>query len=114
MNSKISILIMIVSAILAAFSQVLLKSSSNENKSASMIESIFKVKVIIAYGILLLTMFLNIVAYKYLPYKIGPIISTLTYVFVLIFSRYFFNEKITKNILIGSVLIIIGIVIYNI
>lgn len=89
-----------------------LKKSSTENKEKSRL-GIFDLKVIIAYIILVITMIMNIVSYKYVPYKIGPIINTLTYIFVIFFGKIFFNELITKNKLIGSAIIIIGIIIYN-
>lgn len=114
MNSNFAILIMVLSAILAAYSQVLLKSSSNRKNRSGFLGDILNIRVISAYFILILTMFMNIFAYNYVNYKLGPIIGTLSYIFVIIFSRYFFNEKISKNMIIGSSLIIAGIIVYNI
>ena len=45
--------------------------------------------------------------------KYGSVIDTFTYVFVLLLSRFFLGEKITKGKLTGNLIIIIGILIYS-
>ena len=44
------------------------------------------IQVIVGYSLLVITMFLNIIAYRNIEYKLGPIINSLTYVFVLFFG----------------------------
>lgn len=109
----LSIIIMVCSAFLAAFSQVLLKISANK-KYKNFIREYFNFYVISGYGLLFFTMFMNIIAYSGIQYKLGPILISLSYVFVAIFSTIFLNEKMTKNKLLGLVIIIAGVIIFDI
>ena len=57
---------------------------------------------------------LTIVAFSGLDYKNGPIIESVGYVFVMILSRVFLEEKITKKKIIGNALILLGIAVFYI
>lgn len=103
---------MVLSALLAAYSQVLLKRSAGE-KYGHWIREYLNIKVFIGYALLASTIFLNIYAYRGVDYKLGPILACLSYVFVLIFSTIIFKEKITRNKLIGTALILSGIVVFS-
>lgn len=104
---------MVFSAFLAAFSQILLKSSANK-KYENKINEIMNVKVILSYGILVTTMFMNIYAFSFLPYKIGPVLNCLSYIFVFLLSYLFFKEKITLKKVIGITCIVLGIILFNV
>ena len=91
---------MLLSSFLAAISQILLKLSAKKNHKN--------------WIILLLTMIMNIYAYSGIDYKFGPILTTTSYIFVVILSIYILKEKLNKNKIIGISLILIGIVIFNI
>lgn len=106
-------LLMIFSALVAAVSQMLLKKSALK-KYKSILFEYMNPYVIIGYCLLVATMFINIVAYGGIEYKVGAILATTSYLFVMIFGRIFFNEKITIRKVVGIVLIITGIVIFNI
>ena len=47
------------------------------------------------------------------PMRYGSVVDAFTYVFVLLFSWMLLKEKITKEKLIGNLIIIAGIVIYT-
>lgn len=112
MTSTIAMLMMICSAFLAACSQVFLKKSADiEYKNKY--REIFNLKVILSYGILVTTMLLNVIAFRFLPYRIGPVLNSLSYIFVFVLSYLFFKEKITVQKVTGIVLIVLGIIIYN-
>lgn len=108
----VAIFFMIVSALLASVSQVLLKKSANK-KYDSILSEYLNVYVLLGYGILLLTMLINIFAYQYLPYKIGPVLNTLSYIFVFAFSYIIFKEKMNTKKFIGVILILLGIIVFN-
>lgn len=57
---------------------------------------------------------LTILAFRGLDYKNGPIIESLGYIFVMILSRMFLKEKITKKKILGNALILLGIVVFYI
>lgn len=51
---------------------------------------------------------LNIVALKFLPYSIVLPLTAMTYIWTMIISKIALDEKITKNKIIGTILIILG------
>lgn len=55
---------------------------------------------------------LTIIAFKNLDYKNGPILESIGYIFMMILSRIFIKEPITKNKVIGNILILAGIVVF--
>lgn len=66
-----------------------------------------------AYAMLLAVTLLNLYAYKALPLKMSAVILPFTYPLVAAFSFIFLKEKATRSQLLGAVLIIIGIFIFN-
>lgn len=111
--SNPSFWIMLFSAFLAAVSQILLKLSANKKHKNKLYE-ILNPLVICGYVILLGTMFMNIIAYRGLDYKIGPILNSTTYIFVILLSLIILKEKIAKNKFIGILLIVLGLIVFNI
>lgn len=104
---------LLVAVFLSAISQILLKKSAN-SPHKSLLKEYLNHKVIISYSILVITTLLNIFAYKGIPYKNGPIIESLGYVFVLLLSKVFLDEKLTVKKIVGNVIILLGILIFYI
>lgn len=113
MNRMIAISIYVCSGMLAALSQLLLKIAANENGQMKGLKKLLNFKVIVAYGMLFATIFMNMIAMRYMPYKYTPILATISYIFVLILSRLCLHEKIKKKQMMGTILIFAGIVIFN-
>ena len=67
-----------------------------------------------AYFMFFSAIICTMLAYKYIPLSMGPILESMGYIFVAIFSYYLLKEKITKRKLLGLIIIIIGIVIFSI
>lgn len=95
----------------SALSQVLLKVSANK-EYRSTLHDYFNVHVISAYVIFLGCVLVNSIAYRGIQLKHGAILETLGYVYVLILDKVFFKQKITYNKVIGSLIIIVGIIIF--
>ena len=106
-----SYIILLLSVTLAAISQILLKAGANKSYS-SFIKQYLNLYVISGYGLTFISMFLTMLAYKGLEYKIGPVIESIGFIIVLILSRLFFEERITLKKFIGICLILSGIFIY--
>lgn len=106
-------LIAVFSGILSAVSQILLKKSSSIQRN-SRIKEYLNPYVIGGYGITFVCMLLMIIAYKGLPFKYGAIIESLVYLYIMIFSRIFLNEKITLRKVIGNLIIVCGVVVFSI
>lgn len=112
MNSSIAVVLIIVSGLLAAVSQLMLKKSAMQQYPNLWREYLNK-RVIGSYALLFATTLINMYAMMYVPYKIVPIVGTVSYVFVVLFSKIFLKEKIDLKKWIGAGVIIGGIVVFN-
>lgn len=104
-------LYMLLSVVVASFSQILLKVSANKTYD-HWIREYLNVPVILGYGLLFISMVLTIFAFKGLDYKMASIIDSLGYVFVMILGYFFFKEKITGSKFLGAILIVLGVIIF--
>jgi len=106
------VLIIVFSSLLTAYSQILLKQSANK-KHISIFKEYFNPYVIFAYIIFFFVLILNVIGFKGIEFKNGPIIGASSYIFVLIMSKILLKENLTKRNIAGNALIIIGIIIFN-
>lgn len=102
---------MILSVVISSFSQMLLKKAA-ETKYENSIREYLNVWVISGYILMVLSTLCVIYAYKGIEFKNGAVIESLGYILVMLLSRVFFNEKITKPKLIGNIIILFGIFIF--
>lgn len=109
---EVAILIMLLTSILTAFSQVLLKLSAKKRYN-NVAKELMNPLALMGNAFLFISMIVNIYALKFLPYKIGPILTTSSYVFVMILGRLILKEPVTKGRIYGNMLIIIGICIFS-
>lgn len=105
------ILLLILSVVIASFSQILLKKSARKTYS-SFIREYLNAYVIIGYGMMVVSTIVTILAYRGVEYKNGPVIESLGYILIMILSYFFFKEPITKKKLLGNGLILLGIIIF--
>jgi len=105
-------LIFMFSVFAASLAQILLKMSANKVHS-NKIREYFNIYVIIGYGIFFCSTMLTIIAYREVSLKSGPILNATGYIFVLILSRVLLKEKITKHKMLGTLLILVGIIVFN-
>lgn len=96
--------------LIAAFSQVLLKKSALSAHKNKLYEYLNPL-VIVGYTLMLSCTLISTITLRVIPLSIGTLLESGSYIFVLILSRVFFKEKITKNKIIGTFLIAIGITI---
>ena len=114
MNIKyVFIGLFLFSVFISSCSQILLKKGANKTYK-NIIEEYLNPLVISAYTIFLLSSFLTMYSYKYVPLSIGPMIEAVGYVFVAVLGRVFLKEKINKKMALGMALILVGIVICSI
>lgn len=103
--------ILIMSVFIATCSQILLKKSS-DIKYESIIREYLNWRVIVGYGMMIISTILTIIAFKNLDYKYGPILESVGYIFIMILGKFFLKEKITNGKIIGNTLIFIGIIVF--
>ncbi|MDO4514597.1 MAG: EamA family transporter [Lachnospiraceae bacterium] len=111
MPTSFYFMLYVTSVVIAAFSQLLLKASANR-PHASFMREYLNPFVIGGYGLLVVSMLLTIGAFRGLAYKNGPVIESLGYVLVMLLSRLFFKERLTRRKLAGTALIIAGILVF--
>ena len=61
---------------------------------------------------MVLSTLLTVFAYRGVDYKNGPVIDSVGFLLVIIWSRIFFGEKITKRKTLGNILILAGILVF--
>lgn len=100
-----------LSVIVAASSQILLKKSALKSHKNALREYL-NPYVIVGYGLMVISTLLVVLAYRGLDYKNGPIIESFGYPLIMVLSFFFFSEKITPQKIIGNALIIVGIAVF--
>jgi len=105
-------LLVVISVLIASFSQMLLKSSSKVEHRSLLFEY-FNWKVIVGYGLMFVALVINIFAMsKGVLVKEVSIIESLSYLFVPTLALFFFNEKINKQKVIAIAVIMVGVVVF--
>ena len=105
------VVFLLFSNFVGAVSQVLLKKSALEPHK-SVVREYLNAKVIVAYALFFAAVFIDLTALTIVPASYVPIIEASSYVFAIILSRVFFNDKIKAKQVAAIALIIAGIVIY--
>lgn len=105
-------MLMVVCTAFSAISQILLKQSANQ-EHGNILREYLNWRVITAYLIFGLVLLANTYAYTQVEMKYGPVLDTITYIFVLLLSWIVLREKITKGKLIGNLIIVVGVLIYT-
>jgi len=113
--SKLAVysLIMVVSALVSAFSQIMLKKSAQKSYPSKLREYLNPF-VITAYGLFFGCTLISMYALKVVPLSMAPILEATGYIFVAVLSYIFLKEKLTRKQILGMGVIILGIVIYTI
>lgn len=103
--------ILFISVIISAYSQILLKKSALKEHKCFIYEYLNPF-VIISYLIFFCAIFLDMIGLKKVPVSYIPIIESSSYFFIIIFSKIFLKEKLSKRKLISTIIIILGIMIF--
>lgn len=106
----VNLLVIIAGVFVASFAQTLLKRSANE-KHKNSISAFLNIKVISAYMLIAVSMFLSFIGLRKVPLSYTPIPESLGQVFVLLFSYFLLGESVSKKKMLGILLILVGIVI---
>ncbi|MCI5731708.1 MAG: EamA family transporter [Eubacterium sp.] len=105
------VLIFLLSVLISSISQIVLKTSANE-EHGSFIRELLNIKVIVAYGLFFGATLITMYAYKQVPLSLGAVLEATGYVYVALLGRLILKEKLGRNRIIGNLLIVIGILIF--
>lgn len=103
----------IFSVFISSVSQIMLKKSAGkqyENK----LKEYLNFPVMFAYGLFFMSSLMTVLAYKFVPLSLGPVLEASGYIFVTILGYIFLKEKASKKKILGLMVIIAGIVVFNI
>lgn len=106
------VLIALLSGVISAGAQMLLKKSSQIERK-SFIREYCNFYVIGGYGLTALCMILMVLAYKGLPFKYGAVLEALVYFYVMLLSRFIFGEQLTRGRIVGNLFIVAGVAIFS-
>lgn len=104
--------IALLAVIMTAGSQILLKMAARHAKHETW-RLYLNGYTIISYISLVVVTLLNLYAYKYIPLKAAVVLLPLTLIMVVLFSVLILHEKLTHQQMVGSVVIMVGLVIFN-
>lgn len=105
-------LLMVVSAAVTAFSQILLKKSANASHKGIIFEYLNPL-VIISYLCYAFVLALNVFIYTKIDYRFGVVINAMSTVLVMMLSKVFLKEKITRKRIFGNLLIVAGVLVFT-
>lgn len=112
MSNPLFYVLMLASATITAFSQIILKKSANKKHKGIIFEYI-NPYVLFSYVCYFGVLVLNVFIYTKIDYRFGVVINSMASVLVMVFSKLMLKETITRRRILGNVLIILGIVIFS-
>ena len=107
-----AVCLLLVSVFISSVSQILLKKAANKTYEDHIREYLNPL-VIGAYGMFFCSVILTMLALKYVPLSMSPILESTGYIFVSVMGYFFLKEKFTKRKLAGFALILAGVIIFN-
>ncbi|MBN2733769.1 MAG: hypothetical protein JXQ82_02785 [Methanomicrobiaceae archaeon] len=111
----IPIVLVLLAVLFTGFGQVLLKKGSKSgcNASAGFLAPYLNRYTISAYGLLLATTIISVIALQAVPLKLFYAIASLNFVVVAGLSWGLLKEEISGKMLVGIGLIVAGILVFN-
>ena len=102
----------IVSAMMVATSQLLLKLGANRHGGSGVVRQYLNVFVLTGYVIFFSVTVVNVYVFSTVPLKMANVFVAMSYVGVLVLSRVFLGERVERQRIIGVVLIAVGVGLY--
>ena len=106
-------IIFIFAVVIGSVSQVLLKQSALKMHD-TVVKEYLNLSVMSAYALLFISFALTVAAYRTIELRLTPVFDSMSYLIVPLLGVIFFGDRIKKGQLYGLLLIIGGIVIFNI
>ena len=106
------IFMFLAAVFISSVSQIMLKKSANrtyDNKLKEYLNPLVIISYVLFFGATLCT----VIAYKYVPLSLGPILESSGYFFVTVLGMIFLKEKVGKKKGMGLLIILAGIIIFN-
>ena len=109
---QMSVCLLLFSVFISSVSQTLLKKAANRTYEST-IKEYMNPLVIGAYGMFFCSVILTMLALRYVPLSMSPILESTGYIFVSGMGYFFLKERFTRRKLLGFALILVGVIIFN-
>lgn len=103
--------LMLLSAFITAFSQIVLKKSANKEHKNIFLEYL-NPYVVFSYVCYIGVLILNVFIYTRVDYRFGVVINAMSTVFVMALSHIILGETVTGKRVVGNILIVCGILVF--
>lgn len=107
-----AVCVFLISVLISSISQVMLKKAADKTYKSPLWEYC-NLLVIGAYGMFFCSVILTMLALKYIPLSMSPILESSGYIFVSVLGYFFLKEKFRRKKLMGFFLILCGIVVFS-
>ena len=112
-NEVLYIIVFLVSVFISAVSQIMLKKSA-DIEYESRLREYLNPRVLMAYVLFFASSLLTVLAYKFVPLSLGPILEASGYIYVAVLGMIFLKEHITIRKMLGMLCILVGIIVFYI
>ena len=102
----------LISVLLSAVSQVLLKKAALR-PHRSLLSEYTDIRVVSGYLLFFFCTLLTALAYRGVPRNLGPVLESTGYLYVTIFGVLFFHDKLNRRKVLALALIVFGICVYS-
>ena len=109
---EVSVCVLLFSVFISSVSQILLKKAANRTYETPLKEYLNPL-VVGAYGLFFCSVILTMLALKYVPLSMSPILESTGYIFVSVMGYIFLKERFKRRKLCGFALILAGVIIFN-
>lgn len=107
-----SMLLAFLAVFVAAVAQILLKRAAERNQEVSFLRKFLNVPVILGYGMMFGSTFLNVLALRHMPLSLTPVTEATGYIWVPLLSWLVMHVRPTRRHVIGGVVIVAGMLLY--
>lgn len=107
-----AVCVLLLSVFISSVSQVLLKKAADrvyKNKHAEYLNPLVIGAYVMFFGSVILTM----LALRYVPLSMSPILESTGYIFVAVLGYFFLKERFSRRKIIGICLILAGIAVFS-
>lgn len=109
----IYVTVFLVSVFVSSASQIVLKKSA-DRKYENRVKEYLNMPVMVAYGLFFCSSLMTVMAYRGVPLSMGPVLEATGYLWVSILGVLFLKERISKKKAIGLLVLVIGVLVFNI
>ena len=103
---------LLASVFVSSVSQVMLKRAA-QGEYGSVAGEYLNPLVLSAYAIFFGATLLTVHAYRGIPLSMGPVLEATGYVYVTVFGKVFFGERVTVRRVVALGLILAGVAVYS-